>query len=79
MLLEFKIVNKISKKQTHLIIPFTDIKACLKTYMLWETSPGIFPTEATDSINLSRNGNGEFPIRYVVETSLVQVFNVNSG
>jgi len=45
----------------------------------WHVSPGIFPTEATDSINLSRNGNGDFPMKYVVETSLVLVPNVNSG
>lgn len=42
-------------------------------------SPDILPTEAMDSTNLSRNGNGDFPIKYVVGTSLVQVFNANSG
>jgi len=47
--------------------------------MLWPLLPGMFPTEATDNINSSRDGNGDFPMKYVVETSLVQVFNVNSG
>jgi len=47
--------------------------------MLWPLLPGMFPTEATDNINSSRHGNGDFPMKYVVETSLVQVFNANSG
>lgn len=51
----------------------------VKYFQQRRLSPGIFPTEATDSINSSRNGNGDFPTKYVVETSLLQLFNVNSG
>lgn len=39
--------------------------------------PGTFPLEAMDSINFSKAGNGDFPIKYVVETSL-QAFIENS-
>lgn len=34
---------------------------------------------ATDSINASKAGNGDFPIKYVVEASNVQPFSVDSS
>ena len=37
--------------------------------------PDTLPVEAIDSINSSKNGKGDFPVRYVVETSLMWVFS----
>lgn len=40
--------------------------------------PDTFPTVATDSINASKAGNGDFPRKYVAEASVVPPFNANS-
>lgn len=69
MLLKFIILKQ---NIPHLIVPFIAIKTCYN-------KPGIFPTEATDNINSSTKGNGDFPMKYVLETSSVQVLNVSSG
>lgn len=34
--------------------------------------PDILPMEASDSTNISKTGNGDFPIRKVLEVSVVQ-------
>lgn len=39
--------------------------------------PATFPMEATYSMNASKAGNGDFPIKYVAE-ALVNPFDVNS-
>lgn len=39
------------------------IRQSLKKLLL----PGTLPVEATDSMNLSSSGKGDFPIKYVAE------------
>lgn len=40
--------------------------------------PGTLPMEAIYSTNASTAGNGDFPIKYVLEGSLSKLFNSNA-
>lgn len=63
-----------SNKQNH------DLLHCLKSKNTNydKIPPDTFPMEAIDSTNISKAGNGEFPMKHVPETLLVQALNAKS-
>lgn len=63
-----------SNKQNH------DLPHCLKSQNTNydKIPPETFPMEAIDSTNKSKAGNGEFPMKHVPETLLVQALNAKS-